>query len=422
MTTPKPIRSSSSIPRREFLHRGALAAGAASVLSPSILANLFATSPSETDRLGRDRILVLIELAGGNDGLSTVVPFSDPAYHTARRVTHHDAKSVLRLDERVGFHPNLKHLKRRFDAGQLAVVQGCAARRPSRSHFESMDIWHAADPSGRRTTTGWLGRYADLSLTDHDAPELMVALGTTPPLALRGDTKRPITLSSPSSYRFIARREQRDEYHALHDDSKSTATSANDALAYVRRVAGRAERSSKALRGAVSSYRPRVRYSGFPIANDLRMTAAIIAGRLPTRVIHVQMTGYDTHVGQRGRHDFLMRRLDQSLGTFLLDLEKNGHADRVSCLVYSEFGRRVRENASGGTDHGLAGPMMLVGPNVNGGLHGEHPSLTDLENGDLKMTTDYRSVYAAILSQWMRGDVKSVLGDDVRSLEKAFKA
>ena len=287
-------------------------------------------------------------------------------------------------------------------------MQGCSYPKPNRSHFKSMDIWHTADLRGNAQPYGWLGRFADMTAGKNADANTLVGIGKKAELAITGKSVKPVAFTTPQSYRYVANAEQFETFDKLNEVESDKKESNLD---FLRRVSSDAKSSSFRIRRAIGGYQTKVNYNaGRGLGSDLKTAAAIIAAKLPTRVIYVSMGGYDTHVNQKNRHDNNMRQLDAALGAFQKDLRRMGQADRVTTMVFSEFGRRVSENGSNGTDHGVAGPMLVLGDNIKGGLYGKHPSLTDLDKGDLKMTTDFRAVYAALLEDWMATKSGSLIG------------
>lgn len=392
---------SQPISRRSFLTKGltglSLAATAPHFLSLS--SRVFAGEP-----LGDDRILVVLQLSGGNDGLSMVVPFEDPAYGKARKTTL--VRDPLKLGDGVGLHPELKATHALFGDGKLAIVRGVSYPNPNRSHFESMDIWHTADLRGRASPTGWIGRAVDACCPDVKDPNLVVNIGKSAPYALEAKVHKPVSFESPESYRWAGSASDKQEFEKLNETG-----GANEEIQWLHRVAVDARASSTRIRAAAAGYKPKAEYPRGQLSNDLRTVAALIHGGLATRVYYVSFGGFDTHNGQQNRYGNLMKELDPALGAFYADLKAQGSAGRVLVVSFSEFGRRVDENASGGTDHGVAGPMLVLGESVKGGLYGQQPSLTDLdENSDMKMHVDFRSVYATVLDDWMRVVPEKVLG------------
>ena len=391
--------------RRSFLEKGltgiSLAATAPSFLSLST--DLFAAEEAKNDR-----VLVVLQLSGGNDGLSTVVPYGDDAYYKERRSTAIAKKEVLKLSDYAGFNPILKRMHAMYGDGELAIVQGASYPNPNRSHFKAMDIWHTADARGRGNDTGWLGRAVDACCPDVDDPNLVVNVGKSVPYALEAKQHKAISFTDPQQYRWAGRDADKQEFKKLN-----RPVTAADQIQWLHRVSVDAQTSSVEIRDAARSYKPKAEYPGggrVQLGNDLRTVAALIKGDVGTRVYYVSFGGFDTHNGQRNRHNQLMTQLDAALGAFWSDLKAQGLSDKVSVMVFSEFGRRVKENGSQGTDHGVAGPMFLLGSTVKGGLHAKHPSLTDLDRGDLKMSCDFRSVYQSVLGQWLEMDPVKVLG------------
>lgn len=399
-----------TIERRKILRLGAIGFSVASTFPAFLSRAVLRASGAPED----PRTLVVIQLSGGNDGLSTVVPYSDPAYGRARRATRVPEAEVLKLDERVGLHPGLKELKSIYDEGQLAIVQGVSYPNPTRSHFESMDVWHTASREGARRGSGWLGRAIDSACGNEMNPLHALSLGGSAPLALLGERSRPVAFRDPGSYRWRGGKLDVEAFHRLNSPAGAPldkAAGVAEPLDYLRRIATDANASSEAIRKASASGRPAADYpAGNRLAADLQLIATILAAGLPTRIAYASLGGFDTHANQRGPHDNLLRTFSTAVAAFLKDIAGRGLAERVIVLVFSEFGRRVEENGSRGTDHGVAAPMFLLGKPVRGGLHSKHPSLNDLVNGDLAMTVDFRQVYATLLDGWLGAPSAEVLG------------
>lgn len=428
--------------RRQFLHRGlTLASAAATVpwfLNNSVL-GMSAPAPGMSSIPGvpEDHILVVIQLSGGNDGLNTVVPFGMDAYYKARPGIAIPADRVLKLDKAdgVGLHPNLAGIKDLFDDGRCAIIQGVGYPNPNRSHFKSMDIWHTADTSA--TGEGWLGRYFDAECCGYGKGEggrpdaqtnsmPAIALGRNAPLAMEGQRVKPIAFETEDLFRWVGQ----DVHPALGDPylaiqrRGADAAAGEDNATFLMRTALDAQVSSDLIRKAVRT-RPLVQYPGSELGRQLSMVASMIRAGLPTRVYYVQLGGFDTHAGQggaQGRHAGLLNQLAQAVKAFYADLRAQENDGRVLTMSFSEFGRRVAQNASQGTDHGTAAPMFLFGPMVRPGVIGEHPSLTDLDDGDLKYRIDFRTVYAGILEGWLKADSKKILEGTFKPLPVIRKA
>lgn len=397
--------------RRGFL-TGLSVLGAGSLLASAPGARLSARGLLRDDADdGSPPLLVLLQLSGGNDGLSTVIPHGDDAYHSARRVTRHE-EGWLPLDDYRGLHPELGGLHAAWEAGRLAIVEGVGYPQPNRSHFKSFDIWHAADPRGRAAGEGWVGRLCQALAPDEPHPNRVVHVGARPPYSLHSSRHPAASFAVPAGYRWLD-----NEDDVLAPEGPAPESSGSSALDRLRAVAHDARESSLAVRRAVARYRPRAEYPREPFADSLRVAAALAHGDIGARVISVELGGFDTHDGQRGRHDTLMRRLDAGLTAFDADLVGTGAGANTVVVAFSEFGRRVAENGSAGTDHGTAGPMFVLGDRVRGGLHGAPPSLTELDGGDLVHTTDFRSVYAALLEQHFEVDPAAVIAGEHEPLE-----
>jgi uncharacterized protein (DUF1501 family) len=345
-----------------------------------------------------NRILVVIELSGGNDGLNTVVPFGDPAYYRARPKLGIPEREVITIADGVGFHPSMVGFERLYKDGNLAIVHGCGYDHPSLSHFSSMGFWHTGVPNGGEPL-GWLGRVADETL-DPTQRNLIVNLGTSQSLAVRSRQHSPLVFDDPARFR----REGTDtEKQTLAELSQARSTM-NAALDFLAATAHNATESSDFVRRASSAYRTPVDYGqGGGLGGNLQRVAALIAAEMPTRLYYVTYQGnnFDTHVQQGDLHSRLLMYTADAVRGFIDDVKRLGRGDDVALMIFTEFGRRVEENGSLGTDHGTATPMFIVGKGVQGGMYGRHPSLTDLDDGNLKMTTDFRRVYATMIDEWL---------------------
>jgi uncharacterized protein (DUF1501 family) len=417
--------------RREFLKSTVLGASATWTV-PLFIERTFADLHAGAKDLAvqavtgkDDTILVVLQLAGGNDGLNTVVPYLDDAYHKARPRLAKKEKDLIRLADGVGLNSSMPFLGDLYGDGGLAVVRGVGYPNPNRSHFVSTSVWETGDPNAK-SNTGWLGRYFDNACSGSD-PTIGISLNKTQPEAF-GAMKNPgVCLSTPELYRWIhgggeqAEAERFFESLNAPDDAVDGASIAEPAvgrvgsivgesnLEFLERVAMDARVSSKKILEVAAKHRTKVRYDGTPVSRSLNMVARMIAGQMPTRVYYVSHGGFDTHNGQINSHDRLLGQLDGALKSFFADLREQGNADRVTVMTFSEFGRRVAENASSGTDHGKASCLFVAGAGVKGGLYGQQPSLTDLSQGDLKHSVDFRQVYATLLGDWLRTDPEAVL-------------
>jgi len=384
-----------SLDRRRFMLGSA--AGIAALASPASARR----SPAPA------RTLVLIQLSGGHDGLSMLAPYADDAYGRVRTATRLGASDVLRLDERVGLHPELGRLHALFGAGHLALIEGIGYPDPNRSHFRSLDIWHAADARGRGMSAGWIGRAVER--LPEAGPETVVHFGPRPPFALHSAQHGPLCLTPMFLRAAGARAEESEAALASSEDAMGAE---GDTLALVRTLQRETEAATERVRAALHSAAPRADYPGSAFAQDLRSSAALIHAGLGVRVCSVELDGFDTHRDQRKRHERLMSTLDAALDALWKDLQRSEAGRETLVVCFSEFGRRVAENGSGGTDHGAAGLAFALGTRVKGGLHGRPPALDALDDGDLAFTTDFRALYASCLKHVFELDPKTVLGTD----------
>lgn len=409
--------------RRQFLSR---TLKTSSLVALHAIVPQFVARTAEAAALGQDKILVVLELTGGNDGLNTVVPYADDLYHKARPTLRQTEKVIVRLDDHLGLHPGLRGLQPMWDQGELAVVQGVGYPNPQRSHFEAMDIWHSADPQ-RALKSGWLGR-ATAEIDNGSGGVPILHLGTSSlPLALAGASGGgAVTVNQASPFRLElsqgtaaqheARRELLEELARAPGEEAET-----DLVSFVQRRQVQTLTAVEQLRELLEGP-DAVPRQGSRLSQRLQLIAGLIAKGFGTRIFYVSLEGFDTHASQGPAHDALLADLSNSVSTFFQTLKGSGHDRRVRLMTFSEFGRRVKENGSHGTDHGAGSCLFVAGPSVKGGVVGPHPSLADLDDGDLKFHTDFRSVYATLLDDWLGCDSKAVLGaswNHLKELERS---
>ncbi len=394
-----------SCSRRDFLVQGlygiGVGAGLPLVLSRTSAALAAQALEGTSVEKHPERILVVIELAGGNDGLNTVVPYGDPAYYRARPKLGIKDRSVLKAAEGFGFHPSMVGFERLYKDGMLGVVHGCGYDHPSLSHFSSMGFWHTGVPNGGESL-GWLGRLADETY-DTKTRNMIVDVGNSQSLAVRSARHSPLVFDDPARFR---REGADDEKRVLADLSQPRMT-ANATLEFLASTAQNATASSDFVRQASAGYQTPVDYGvGGGLGGNLQRVTSLIAAGMPTRLYYVTYAGnsFDTHVQQTDLHSRLLMYTADAVRGFMEDLKRIGRADEVAVMIFTEFGRRVEENGSLGTDHGTATPMFIIGKGVRGGFYGKHPSLTDLDDGNMKMTTDFRRVYATMIKEWLGYD------------------
>ncbi|MCG5439380.1 DUF1501 domain-containing protein [Micromonospora foliorum] len=411
-----------TVTRRRFLltsgvvGAGALAAGAGAYS----LRDLLDTSG---DRDPQSRTLVLVTLYGGNDGLNTVIPYGDPAYRAARPELAYPDGEVRRLDDTFGLNPALAGLHQRWSTGGLAIVRGVGYPKPDRSHFRSMDIWHTAQPD-RPGTTGWLGRWLDRAGGD---PRLAVSFEPALPPLLAGaqsagaavpvaDRKAAKGLPAETLTAFAAAEAGESAARGRAAACFADLRSVDEMIRQVRDSADPdtadpdGEQAPATATGGART----------PLDAQLDLVAQCVEAGVSTRVFSVSLGGFDTHADEKQLQAVLLGQLDRALTGFADRMSRTEAGRKVVVAVYSEFGRRVRANASDGTDHGTASDVLLLGAGVRGGWHGEPPSLTDLDDGDLKYTTDFRDVYATLLERVLDTDPGPVLADWPGRVDKLF--
>lgn len=401
--------------RRDFLSAalGALGTGATLPLFLRETNLAFAADALAGAENGRpNRILVVLELSGGNDGLNTVVPHANDEYYRVRPTLAIDKNQVLKLNDEFGLHPNLLGWERLFKDGHMAIVHGCGYPNPNRSHFESMRFWHTGVPNAPEKY-GWVGRFADAN-DPQATSSYLVNLAAEQSQAVVSDKHSAVVFDDPK--RFI--RDGSDEQAKLFRElARRRETGGNASLDFVRSIAATADQSSQFIRNACAEYRSKADYGYGPVGVTLRQIVAQINAASPARIYYTAFGNFDTHASQAGAQSGLFNQVGDAVHAFYYDLERIGRVDDVALMMFTEFGRRVKENASFGTDHGVAGPMFVVGKHVKGGFYGQHSSLTELDDGDLKMTTDFRSVYATMIKEWMGfDDTNSVLKGDYPTL------
>jgi uncharacterized protein (DUF1501 family) len=367
---------------------------------------------------GDDRVLLVLELQGGNDGLNTVIPVDDKHYAAARPKLQAVRSGAHRLADGTALHPSLRRLAARVVAGTGAVVHGVGYAKPDRSHFRSRDIWHVADPTHQKVgagTTGWLGRAADLLAQNGASLPAAAVGGLEIPLLLKSRTVTVPSLERVEDFQWLGARHggalgKGDPTRAVIDPEP-----AGDLLQYVAATARTGARLADDLTAALRRYQPHAEYPDSGLGRELQLAARLAIAGFGTRLLHVGFPGFDTHARQLPTHAGLFDQLDRALDAFLTDVQQSGLHDRVAVLVHSEFGRRVAENASQGTDHGAAAPVFVFGGGLAGGTHGPVPDLQKLDDGDVIATADFRSIYRDVLD-WLSVDAQAVLGGEFASV------
>jgi uncharacterized protein (DUF1501 family) len=371
------------------------------------------TLPSLGSTIDPDNVLLVIQMGGGNDGLNTVIPYTDDAYRRARPAISIAENAVLKIDDRIGLNPVMAPMDDLFKNGRLAIVQGVGYPNPNRSHFEATQIWETASPENP-VSSGWLGRYLDLTVkqssSNADPAKLFsaVTLGDTVPTALIAQHVDVPAIGALNTFGYNSGKDNASKSTAgqLYDGAKPGQS---PYLAMIQDTARTAMHGGDILRAKVAGYKPAVEYPKDGFSQQLQLAAQIVGSNLGTKIIFVSIGSFDTHANQRAQQDRLLGYMASGLHAFYADLAAHQLDERVLAMTFSEFGRRVTQNASNGTDHGTAMPLFIAGGKVKGGVYGDHPSLTDLDNGDLKHAIDFRSVYATVVEKWLGRSTSGII-------------
>jgi uncharacterized protein (DUF1501 family) len=402
--------------RRRFLQSSALASTL--LLVPKFLhaldrpetqlATLLRDAPAD-----KARRLIVVQLSGGNDGLNTIIPYRNDLYYKARpTLALKETEGILPLSGDLGLHPKMTGLKGLYDQGQLAVLNAVGYPNPDRSHFRSMDIWQTGSGSEQLLTTGWLGRYLDSSCVGCELPYQALEVDDTLSLALKGQFHKGLAVKTPGKLHQLT------QSHYLSRLSQEAApAAASSELDYLYKTLAETASSADYLYEKSKIHTSTATYPNTDLGRNLKTTAELITSGVESRVYYLALSGFDTHVRQHEQQGRLLGELSDGLAALAADLQKSGEWENTLVMVFSEFGRRVTQNASNGTDHGTANNVFLLsGALRKPGLLNAPASLADLDQGDLRYQVDFRSLYASILSDWLGADDKLVLGSGIERL------
>lgn len=388
--------------RRRFLQVGSLASAA--VMMPKFLKAL------ERGHLAPpgNKVLVIIQLSGGNDGLNTIIPYRNDIYYKARPVLGIKREAALSLNDELGIHPALKGFKALYDDGALGILNNVGYPNPDRSHFRSMDIWHSASQSNEYWSDGWIGRYLDAQCKGCDKPTQALEIDDTLSLALKGDSDKGLAMTDPARLYGTSN----DKYFAELLKQHTSDNDHHNNADYLYKTMGETISSAAYIQQQFKTYKSSAPYPNTELGRNLRTIANLVMSDINTKVYYVSHGSFDTHVNQQDQQARLFGQLSDALTVFTDDLKANHRFEDVVVMTFSEFGRRVSQNASGGTDHGTANNMFLVGGGLKQpGLINDGPDLLNLKDGDLQYQVDFKSVYATLLSNWLGADDKVVLKD-----------
>jgi uncharacterized protein (DUF1501 family) len=360
----------------------------------------------------KDPVVVVLQLSGGNDYLNTIVPYADSSYYDNRQVLGIAEDDVLRLDDEIGLHPTMGPLQQMYEKGDVAIIHGVGWSSSNRSHFRCMDIWHTAEPDAF-ATEGWLGKAARQIDPSGENPVTTVNIGGGLPRALAADGVSVASISDINAYGMLTAVEQEGQRMRMLErfaNMYAPAIGSGPVMDYIGRTGADALKGADIIKKAPEMYRSEIEYASNPLAGRLRDVAQVHLAGLGTRILYTGHGGFDTHASQANAHPKLWTEVSGAIADFWDDLRAAGGDDNVIMLVFSEFGRRVKENG-GGTDHGAAGAAFVIGPSVKGGTYGEYPGIKPehLVNGDLATTVDFRSLYSTILDDWMGLDTEPIV-------------
>jgi uncharacterized protein (DUF1501 family) len=365
----------------------------------------FAATPQKP---GSGKKLVVIQLSGGNDGLNTIIPVRNDIYYSSRPGIGIPRDEALTVTDEIGFNPALRGLKKLYDDGLLTLVNGVGYPKPNRSHFRSMDIWQSASGSDEILTTGWLGRYLDVACKDCTAHDtLAIEVDDSLSLSMKGAERKALAIRDAKAFYNAA--------NAPYFNAVAANAHANEHGAalpdYLYKTLRETISSAEYVHEHFGSGKPAETYPDTPLGKRMKTIAALMLGRADTQVYYASHGSFDTHAGQRGRQDKLLNDLDEALAPFVTEMKAAGLMNDVLIMTFSEFGRRVAQNASNGTDHGTAAPMFFISGGLKkSGVYNALPSLQDLDEGDLKYSIDFRDAYATVLKKWLDAPAEKILG------------
>ena len=392
------------IKRKDFIVTGSLAS--ASLMIPKFL-KAFTNTPQQLVPKG-NKVLVVLQLSGGNDGLNTVIPYRNDLYYKNRPNLAINKTEAIGLTDEIGLHPELSALANLYQEGNMSIINNVGYPNPDRSHFRSMDIWHTAANSNEYLTTGWLGRYLDAQCKGCDKPTQALELDDILSLSMKGELEKAIAFK---------------DANRLYNTSQAKYFKALDVAHHQEHAEAPVDYLYKTMTETISSADYIFKQSklcpakgDYPkgdLGNSFRTIASLILSDINTKVYYVSLGSFDTHVGQQDKQKRLFKDMNAAIEAFTIDMKINNRFDDVLLMTFSEFGRRVASNASGGTDHGTANNMFMIGGGLKQkGILNSMPDLSDLQDGDLKYTTDFKNVYATVLQNWLGSDYKTILGKE----------
>lgn len=397
--------------RRDFLKTSALASGA--FMIPAFLKPFESLAMNDITGF---KNLVIIQLSGGNDGLNTVVPCGNDIYYQKRKTISIAPDKIIGLNDNQGLNPNLSALQEIYDQGWMSVINSVGYPNPDRSHFRSMDIWQTASDANQFLTTGWIGRYLDSNCQNCKTPYTAVEVDDTLSLAMKGQKLKGIAVQDP--YRLFQTTREPFFKDLVQDQQHDQAHLSEDNLGYLYKTMIETYSSADYIQKTTKTYKVNAQYPQTGLGYQLKNVSKFINSGLQTRIYYVSLGGFDTHVGQQDQQGRQLKTYGDAVAAFVKDLKATGKLDDTLIMTFSEFGRRVEQNASNGTDHGTANNVFIFGGKLKkAGVYNEAPDLTDLDNGDLKYKVDFRDVYATLLDKWLDVNNSQILTKNFAGLD-----
>ena len=388
--------------RRNFLKTSALATG--SLFIPNFLKAAANFSSQKLKEISGNKKLIIIQLSGGNDGLNTIVPFRNDVYYSSRPTLAVPASNILQLNDELGLNPEMKMLADLYNRGEFTIINNVGYPNPDRSHFRSMDIWHTASDYNEYLSTGWIGRYLDSDCNNCKNPHSAIELNESLSLAMKGNEMNGMAFNDEKSL-MLMRRSKLMATHTDHDEMIK-----NDNLHYLYKTLAATSSSAEYVYQKSKIYSGSKEYPQNKFGKDLKLIAELIISDIDTSVFYVSLSGFDTHIAQKGKQDRLLRTYAEAISVFCDDLKLNNKFDDTLIMTFSEFGRRVKQNGGGGTDHGTANNLFIMGGKLKKpGIYNETPDLSVLDEGDLLYKIDFRSIYATLLSNWLMVNDEPIL-------------
>jgi uncharacterized protein (DUF1501 family) len=395
--------------RRHFLKNTALVSGAFMV--PAFLKPFEALAKSD---ITGHKNLVIIQLSGGNDGLNTIIPYGNDIYYQKRKTIAVNQPDIIKLNDMQGLNPSLSALKEIYDQGWMSIINSVGYPNPDRSHFRSMDIWQTASDSNQFLTTGWIGRYLDSNCQTCSKPYTAIEVDDTLSLAMKGAKMKGIAVQDPNKLYQTTREPFFKDL--VHDHSDTNLN--EDNLGYLYKTMIETYSSADYIQNTSKTYTVTGVYPTTPLGNQLKTVSKFINSGLDTRVYYVSLSGFDTHVRQQDQQARQLKIYADAVAAFIKDLKQTGKLDDTLVMTFSEFGRRVEQNASNGTDHGTANNILIYGGKLKkAGFYNDAPDLIQLDNGDLKYQIDFRDVYATLLDKWLDMNNSQVLNKHFAGLD-----